>query len=192
MSSVSEWINYSHLYYFKTIAEEGSVSKAAQKLRLGQPTLSAQLKQLESSLGIELFIRKKKRLHLSEQGKVALKYAQNIFKLGNEMNEVIKERLVPLRPHLQIGALDSIPKQILTQMASLAYKIANCKIRLIEGKEEELLHELDSHRIDIVVTNSLPTKNLTKEMRYKSFTSQQISVFGSHKYKSLQKIFHNL
>lgn len=66
------WMNYHHLYYFKVIAEEGSVSKAAQKLHIGQPTLSAQLKQFEESLQITLFERQHKKLILTEQGKVAL------------------------------------------------------------------------------------------------------------------------
>ena len=59
---MSPWINYHHLYYFKTIVEEGTVSAAAEKLRIGQPTLSAQLKQFEESMGIPLFARKSKRL----------------------------------------------------------------------------------------------------------------------------------
>jgi LysR family transcriptional activator of nhaA len=56
---LENWINYHHLFYFKTIAEEGTVSKAAEKLRLGQPTLSAQLKQFEENLGVQLFERNK-------------------------------------------------------------------------------------------------------------------------------------
>jgi LysR family transcriptional regulator, transcriptional activator of nhaA len=76
------WINYHHLFYFKVIAEEGSVSRAAEKLRLGQPTLSAQLRQLEESLGVRLFERRHKKLILTEQGKVALEYSKNIFRTG--------------------------------------------------------------------------------------------------------------
>jgi LysR family transcriptional activator of nhaA len=110
------WMNYHHLYYFKVIAEEGSVSKAAQKLHIGQPTLSAQLKQFEESLQITLFERQHKKLILTEQGKVALEYAQSIFKMGNEMVEVLNDRLISTRTHLQIGALDSIPKQIILNL----------------------------------------------------------------------------
>jgi LysR family transcriptional activator of nhaA len=58
---VVPWINYHHLLYFKVIAEEGSVSKAAEKLRLGQPTLSAQLKLFEETLGVQLFERQHKK-----------------------------------------------------------------------------------------------------------------------------------
>ena len=62
---MSAWINYHHLYYFKAIAEKGSVSKAASKLRLGQPTLSAQLRQFEEALGVQLFERQHKKLILT-------------------------------------------------------------------------------------------------------------------------------
>ena len=89
------WINYHHLYYFKTIAEEQSVSKAALKLRLGQPTLSAQLKQFEDVLGVQLFDRKHKRLILTEQGRIALQYSQNIFRLGDEMIDALNDRIKP-------------------------------------------------------------------------------------------------
>lgn len=75
----NQWINHYHLFYFKTIAEQGTVLGAAQKLHLGQPTLSAQLKQFEDTIGVQLFERKHKKLVLTEQGKVALDYAKNIF-----------------------------------------------------------------------------------------------------------------
>ncbi len=97
--ATSKWINYHHLYYFKTIAEEESVSKAAHKLRLGQPTLSAQLKQFEEQLGVQLFERKHKKLLLTEQGRIALDYAQNIFRLGGEMFEVLNDHITPTRVH---------------------------------------------------------------------------------------------
>ena len=91
--SSNPWINYHHLFYFKTIAEEGSVSKAAEKLRLGQPTLSSQLIQFEDNLGVKLFDRSHKKLILTEQGNIALDYAKNIFRMGSEMYEVLHDRL---------------------------------------------------------------------------------------------------
>jgi LysR family transcriptional activator of nhaA len=69
---MDSWLNYHHLNYFRVIAQEGSIARAAQKLRLGQPTLSAQLKQLEEHIGIKLFERKHKKLILTESGRIAL------------------------------------------------------------------------------------------------------------------------
>jgi LysR family transcriptional activator of nhaA len=105
-----QWLNYHHLYYFMTIAELNSISKAAEKLLLGQPTLSAQLKQFEENLGVQLFERHHKKLILTEHGSLALVYARNIFKMGDEMYEALHDRMKPSKINVQLGALDSIPK----------------------------------------------------------------------------------
>ena len=121
---MTNWINYHHLYYFKTVAEEGSVSKAAVKLSIGQPTLSAQLKLFEDTLGVPLFERRHKKLLLTEQGAVALEYSKNIFKMGSEMYEVLHDRLKPLKPSLHIASLDSVSKQVVLQLVKQALKIS--------------------------------------------------------------------
>lgn len=186
---MNRWINYHHLYYFKIIAEEGSVSKAAQKLRLGQPTLSAQLKQFEDNLGVQLFDRQHKKLALTEQGRVALDYSKNIFKMGSEMYEVLHDRLKPLKPSLHLGALDSVPKQIILQLVTQALKIAPCQITLSEGKTDELIRELSAHRMDMMVTNFLPTGTDGRELYHKSITKKNVSFYGSPKFKNLRKGF---
>ncbi len=186
---MNQWINYHHLFYFKTIAEEGTVSKAAQKLHLGQPTLSAQLKQFEDTLGVQLFERQHKKLILTEQGKVALDYAKNIFKMGSEMYEVLHDRLKPLRPSLHLGALDSVPKQIVLQIVKHAFRISPCQITLSEGKSDELLRELVAHRMDLMVTNFLPTGVDGKGLHPKSITKKNVAFFGSPSFKKLRKGF---
>lgn len=186
---MTPWINYHHLFYFKTIAEEGSVSKAAEKLKLGQPTLSAQLKQFEDVLGILLFERQHKRLILTEQGRIALDYAKNIFKMGSEMYEVLHDRIKPLRPHLHIGALDSIPKQIILELVQSALKLSPCQITLSEGKSDELLRELSAHRIDIVASNFLPMGPDAKGLVSKSIIKKNVAFYGAPKFKKLRKGF---
>jgi LysR family transcriptional activator of nhaA len=186
---MSPWINYHHLFYFKTIAEEGTVSKAAEKLRIGQPTLSAQLKQFEDMLGVQLFDRKSKKLHLTEQGKVALDYAKGIFKMGSEMYEVLHDRLKPLKPSLHLGALDSVPKQIILQLVKHAFRISPCQINLSEGKPDELLRELVAHRMDLMVTNYLPSGVDAKGLFSKSITKKNVAFYGAPKFKSLRKGF---
>lgn len=183
------WINYHHLFYFKTIAEEESVSKAAQKLRLGQPTLSAQLKQFEEALGVQLFERRHKRLVLTEHGELALSYAQNIFKIGNEMYEALHDRVTPSRLHLQIGALDCIPKQTVLEFTKAAYKVAPCTVSLTEGNFEELSREILAHHLDLVITNFVPTSKQTKGLHYRSVTKRPIFLYGAPQFKSLKKGF---
>ncbi len=186
---MNPWINYHHLFYFKTVAEEGSVSKAAEKLRIGQPTLSAQLKSFEDNLGVQLFERRHKKLILTEQGRVALDYSKNIFRMGSEMYEVLHDRLKPLKPSLHLGALDSVPKQIVLQLVKHALKISPCQITLSEGKSDELLRELFAHRIDLVVTNFLPAGTDSKGLYTKLITKKNVAFYGSPKFKSLRKGF---
>lgn len=186
---MNQWINYHHLFYFKTIAEEGSVSKAAEKLRLGQPTLSAQLKQFEETLGVQLFDRQHKKLIITEQGKVALDYSKNIFKMGAEMYEVLHDKIKPLKPSLHLGALDSIPKQIVLQLVKQAFKISPCQITLSEGKSDELLRELLSHRMDLMVTNFLPSGTDSKGLYSRSITKKNVAFYGAPKFKFLRKGF---
>lgn len=185
----SQWINYHHLFYFKTIAEEGSVSKAALKLRVGQPTLSAQLKLFEDTLGVQLFERQHKKLILTEQGKVALDYSKSIFRMGSEMYEVLHDRLKPLKPHLHIGALDSIPKQVVVSLVQQAYQISACQITLSEGKAQELLRELGAHKIDLLLTNFMPTGLDAKGLYPRLITKKNVAFYGSPKFKALRKNF---
>ena len=190
---MNKWINYHHLLYFKIIAEQESVSKAAKILRLGQSTLSAQLKQFEDNLGVKFFDREHKKLILTEQGKVALDYAQTIFKLGAEMYEVLHDKMVPSRPHLQIGALDSVPKKVLCHLSQYALKVGKCHLTLVEGKFDEMLRELTSHRVDLFISNFLPHGSEAKGLLHRSLAKSQLAIYGSIKYKPLAVNFpHSL
>lgn len=182
-------MNYHHLYYFKTIAEEGTISRAATRLRLGQPTLSAQLRTFEDTLGITLFERRHKRLILTEQGKVALEYAKGIFKMGSEMIEVLHDRLRPNRPSLHIASLDSIPKQIILQLVKAAYAVTPCQVSLSEGKSDELIRELASHRVDLVITNFLPMGVDAKGLFPRPVSKRNVAFYGAPAFKSLRKNF---
>ena len=172
-----------------TIAELNSISKAAEKLLLGQPTLSAQLKQFEDQLGIQLFDRQHKRLILTEHGKLALEYARNIFKMGGEMYEALHDRIKPAKVNLQLAALDSIPKQVMLQLTQAALKIAPCTISLIEGKFDELLRDITAHKVDLAIVNFLPQLEATKGLYHKVLSKKPVSIYGSPKFKSLRKNF---
>ncbi len=183
------WLNYHHLYYFATIALEGSIAKAAAKLRLGQSTLSTQLKQFEDVTGIQLFERHHKKLILTEAGKLALEYAKEIFRMGDEMLEVLNDRLVPSRIHVQIGAIDSIPKHLIAMLTQTALSIGNCTISVLEGKGDELLRELLAHKLDLVLTNYAPTAHSEKGIQSRSVGRFPVVVCGAPRFKSLAKDF---
>jgi LysR family transcriptional activator of nhaA len=186
---MKNWINYHHLLYFKIIAEENSVSKAAEKLRLSQSTLSAQLKQFEDTIGIKLFDRHHKKLVLTDQGKVTLDYARNIFSMGNELYEVLHDKIRPSRLSIQIGALDSIPKQITLQISKAAYDIAKCHVSVVEGKSDEIFRELTGHHLDLVITNYIPTSIQVKSLVHRVLSEKVVGIYGSPKFKGLRKNF---
>lgn len=183
------WMNYHHLYYFMTIAEEGGVSKAATKLRLGQPTLSAQLKQFEENLGVRLFERAHKKLTLSESGVIALDYAKTIFKLGNELYEVLHDQLASARVHLQIGALDSVPKQVTLALTKAAYKAQPCQVTVVEGGMNDMLRMLTAHHVDILVSNYVPLLPHENTLMHRLIVRKPMSIYGASRYAKLKKNF---
>lgn len=189
MSAPTQWLNYHHLYYFRAIANEGGIAKAAEKLRLGQPTLSAQLRQLEDMVGKPLFERRNRTLILTEAGKAALDYANEIFRLGDEMLEVLKDRAPDNQTHLQIGALDSVPKTILMSLVLEAYKIGPCTVSILEGKGDELFRELYAHRIDLILSNYPPPAVEQARIFSKSVAKLPVSVYAAEKFQSLKKSF---
>ena len=186
---MDSWLNYHHLYYFRVIAAEGSIARAARILRLGQPTLSAQLRQLEDKLGIQLFERQHKKLILTEHGRMALEYASEIFRMGPDMVEVLQDRITPSRTHVQLGALDSISKQHIARMIQAAYRIGPCSVSVLEGDGDSLVRELLAHRIDLILTNRPPAVSDGRKVVVRSLARLPVVVCGAERYKDLRKDF---
>jgi len=194
MGHAAQWLNYHHLYYFRMIASEGGIAKAAEKLRLGQPTLSTQLKQLEEMIGKPLFERRNRKMILTDAGRSALDYANEIFRLGDEMIEVLQDRTIDNQTHLQIGALDSVPKSVILSLVAEAYRLSPlCTVSILEGKGDELFRELYTHKIDLILSNYPPPALEQKQVYSKSIAKLPISIFGASKFQMLKKGFpHSL
>src|SRR5690349_20432069 len=186
---MDNWINYHHLFYFKTIATEGGIAKAAKKLRLGQPTLSTQLKQFEDQLGQTLFERRKKRLHLTEAGRIALDYAQEIFKLGDEMLDALNDRLQADRIEVQFGIMDSVPKHLALLLIQEAQKVQNCLVSIQEGRSDMLLRELKAHRIDLLLANEAPPTMDGQGLFARRVARMPVVVCGAKQFLPLKKGF---
>ncbi len=184
-----KWLNYHHLFYFRTIAKAGGIAKAAEKLRLGQPTLSTQLKQLEDALGRSLFERKNRSLVLTEAGKIALDYAENIFRTGDELLQVLEDGAVSGRTDVKIGALDSVPKRLLSNLVRAALKEKNVTVSLLEGRGDELFRELFSHQLDLIVSNYPPSSLEFGRIYSRSLAKIPVAVFASAEFIGLKKKF---
>lgn len=183
--------NYHHLYYFRTIATEGSISKAAAKLLLGQPTLSMQLKQFEEFLGHELFERRNRSLVLTEMGRVVLNYANEIFRLGDEMLDTIRDRPSEKKILLQVGALDSVPKALTQELVFRALEIMPSQISVFEGEGNALMQDLLEHRLDLVLSNAPAPSFIEKKLFSKSLCKMPLIVVGAPAFGKYQRDFPN-
>src|SRR5262245_49929448 len=120
-----QWLNYHHLFYFWTVAREGSVTRACEKLHLAQPTISGQLRRLEKSVGDRLFDRVGRNLVLTDTGRLVYRYADEIFTVGRELMDTLKGHGAGRPLRLVIGIADVVPKPI-------AYRIIEPALRLPE------------------------------------------------------------
>lgn len=183
------WLNYHHLIYFREIANSGSISKASEILLIGQPALSAQLKQLEEELQTELFERKNRKLILTDAGKVVLKYADEIGLLGQELLKVMEEKTFSTKTTLRIGALDSVPKQIVWEITQKARSFGDCFISIVEGSHVELTDELLKRNIDCFISNYTGDISRDKNMISRSFVKAPVSIYGSKEFLFCKKNF---
>jgi len=148
-------INYKHLHYFWVVAKEGGIARASERLHLTPQTISGQLSLLEENLGEALFNRVGRNLELTETGRLTLSYAEEIFALGGELEEVVRN-LPHGRPLVfKVGVADVVPKSIAYRLLAPALQLPE-PVRIVcrENNLEALLAELALHKIDLVIADS--------------------------------------
>ena len=147
-------LNFNHLYYFWTVAREGSVSRAAEELMVSQPTVSAQLKDLEAAMGTRLFERAGRGVKLTDAGRVAFNYASEMFSLAQQMTNALEHRPAGLPLRLAVGVVDVVPKVVVRRMLERAMALPQ-RVRLVcrEDKRDRLLVDLAARRVDVVLSD---------------------------------------
>lgn len=150
-----QWLNYHHLLYFWTVAREGSVVRAAEQLRLTQPTISGQVRALEEALGEKLFERTGRRLVLTQVGRVVHRYADEIFALGRELLDTLMDRPTGGPTRLVVGIADVMPKTIVYRLLAPALALPE-GVHLVcrEDKTERLVAALSLHEVDVVLSDA--------------------------------------
>lgn len=150
-----EWLNYHHLLYFWTVAREGSVARAAEQLRLAQPTVSGQIRALEEALDQKLFVRSGRRLVLTEIGRVVYRYADEIFSLGRELMDTLKDRPTGRPLRLNVGVADAVSKLIAYRLLAPALSLDQA-VHVIcrEDKPDRLIADLSTHGLDVVLLDA--------------------------------------
>jgi LysR family transcriptional activator of nhaA len=150
-----EWLNYHHLFYFWTVAKKGSIAQASKELRLAPPTISAQIHRLEEVLHDKLFERKGRQLVLTEFGRVAVGYADEIFALGREFMSTAKGQPGGRPLRFVVGVSDALSKSIVYRILEPAFRLQeNMRVICREDRSAEaFLSELAMHRVDVVLSD---------------------------------------
>ena len=148
-------MNFKHLHYFWRVAKAGSVARASEQLHLTPQTLSGQIGLLEDDLGVPLFAKSGRSLELTEAGRLALGYAKDIFALGSELEESLRNYPEGGRPvEFRVGVADAVSKTIAYRLIEPATRLPT-PVRIVcrEWKLDSLLAELAAHRLDLVIAD---------------------------------------
>ncbi len=160
-------MNFKHLYYFWATAKAGGVMRAGEQLHLTPQTLSGQIKLLEGRLGCELFAKSGRRLELTGAGRTALRYADQIFALGDELEAAMNAASgVADRLDFRVGISDSVPKAIAYRLLEPALDIeGSVRLTCHEGRFDDLLGRLAVHKLDLVLAD----EPMGREMSVRAF-----------------------
>lgn len=148
-------MNFKHLHYFWAAAKAGGIVRAGEQLHISPQTLSGQIKLLEERLGCALFRKVGRNLELTDEGRLALGYAEQIFALGAELESSIGKAGAGPRPlDFRVGIADSVPKAIAYRLLEPALAMSE-PVHLIchESKFQDLLGQLAVHRLDLVIAD---------------------------------------
>ena len=156
-----EWLNFHHLRYFWTVARKGGVRKAAEELHVSQPSISAQLRLLEDSLGEKLFKRSGRNLVLTEMGELVLTYADEIFSAGRELMSAVKQRPGGRALRFSVGMTDALSKFIGFQILKPAFYFSQ-PVHVVCRQAEigPLVNQLQAHRLDLVLADEPASSSL--------------------------------
>jgi LysR family transcriptional activator of nhaA len=161
-----DWLNYHHLFYFWTVAREGTVAQAAKKLLLAQSTISGQVRALEESLNAKLFEQVGRNLVLTDAGKMAFRYADEIFSLGRDLKAALEGHPDGRMTRLVVGVSDVLPRWVVYLLLQPALELTE-QVQLIchDDKTERLLSRLVLNELDVVLTD-IPAGPLVKIRAY--------------------------
>lgn len=171
-------LNYHHLYYFWEVARTGHLTRAAEALHISQSALSGQIRKLEVSFGEALFIREGRRLKLSEAGRVAFSYAEDIFRQGAELSALFESGHQPARETLKVGAVATLSRNFQEGFLAPLLKRDDLQLSLQSGGLDDLLRRLSAHRLDLVLSNQPVQGDQQNPFRSRRIARQPVSIIG--------------
>ena len=175
-----EYLNFHHLRVFWTVAREGGVTRASEKLHVSQPTVTTQVRALELALGQKLFTRSGRRLALTDLGRAAYRYADEIVGLGQELVDRMKGGSPGREVRLTVGIADVVPKLIAYRILEPALRLREpVRVEGIEDAPERLLAELAVFGLDVVLADA-PVGPAVRVRAYNHLLGEcPVSVFGA-------------
>ena len=170
--------NYRHLYYFWVVAKEGSMSKAAERLDMAIQTISAQVHELEKSLGYLLFKPAGRGITLTESGFAALEIADQIFSIGEKLPEAVRDAAKSPKTKITIGVSDGLPKLVTRQLLEPILTHKDVQLIAHEGEFDDLLANLALHRLDIVLADRPAPSNKNLNVYSEELTKTEIAWYA--------------
>lgn len=171
-------LNFHHLQYFWAVARDGNLTRTARELRIAPSALSSQIRQLEEQVGQALFARQGRRLELTEAGKIALAYAEEIFSTGGELVATLRQR-DRRRQALRVGAVATLSRNFQRSFVRPLLTQPEVRLRLSSGSLDELLAQLEAHALDVVLSNRPAGPSPGRRARSRRLARQPASIVAS-------------
>ena len=171
-------INYHHLYYFWQVARGTSLTETAQRLHISQSALSSQIKQLEQSMQVQLFRRENRRLVLTDSGYQTLKYAEDIFSRGAELEQLLLQGMQPQHSPIRIGTLSTMSRNFIESFITPLLSKSNTRYSLLSMDQTMLLNALAQHQLDLALSNIAVQGNDNQLWQCRLLARQPVAVIG--------------
>lgn len=172
-------LNYRRLRYFHAVAHEGTVTAAAESLHVSQPSVSAQIQKLERSLGYRLFDRSGRSMTLTPEGKLVLEYADQIFRLGRELEETMRGHLEGRPTRLAVGVSQTIPNLVAYHLLDTAFGMEEpIRMTIRENRTDRLLGDLATHDVELVLADMPIPANVSVRAYNHPLGSSPVEIFG--------------
>ncbi|WP_396270385.1 LysR family transcriptional regulator [Ideonella sp.] len=175
---MSQDLNYRHLYYFWVVAREGGMARAAERLDMAVQTISAQVRELEKSLGYTLLKPAGRGLALTEAGEVALRQAEQIFQLGEALPTLVRNAAGRPVVKLAVGVSDNLPKLVIHDLMQPVMTEPTLRLTLLVDEFERLLADLALHKLDVVLADRAAPPNPNLRLYSHALGSSEVAWYA--------------
>lgn len=172
--------NYRHLAYFRAVAHEGNLTRAAEGLHVSQSAVSVQIRKLEEALGQKLFDRRNRAMVLTEAGRIALDHADEIFSLGSDLVGTLAET-GRVRKQLRVGSMATLSRNFQLRFLGPLMRRDDVELVARSGPFGDLMRQLEAHQLDVLLANWAPPRDAATRWVAHTMARQDVSLIGRPK-----------